>query len=111
MVLIFFFKDTATTEIYTLSLHDALPILHVGRGVDGPQAPVDGEGFDRGRRREALRGDHLEGVPRAHVLDDPRDSSLELLAGHVGLESDVARPCRCLHGRYRLPKPLPHLAD
>src|SRR2546430_9143240 len=31
----FFFNDTATTEIYTLSLHDALPIsfhgaLHVG---------------------------------------------------------------------------------
>src|SRR2546422_8702102 len=25
--LIFFFNDTATTEIYTLSLHDALPIL------------------------------------------------------------------------------------
>src|SRR3712207_9499968 len=25
-VLIFFFNDTATTEIYTLSLHDALPI-------------------------------------------------------------------------------------
>src|SRR3712207_6916192 len=27
MVLFFFFNDTATTEIYTLSLHDALPIL------------------------------------------------------------------------------------
>ena len=26
-VLFFFFTDTATTEIYTLSLHDALPIL------------------------------------------------------------------------------------
>src|SRR5256885_10101730 len=26
MRLIFFFNDTATTEIYTLSLHDALPI-------------------------------------------------------------------------------------
>src|SRR5690242_21311229 len=26
----FFFNDTATTEIYTLSLHDALPILYVG---------------------------------------------------------------------------------
>src|SRR5438093_8499873 len=26
-VLFFFFNDTATTEIYTLSLHDALPIL------------------------------------------------------------------------------------
>src|SRR2546427_9241089 len=26
----FFFNDTATTEIYTLSLHDALPILGPG---------------------------------------------------------------------------------
>src|SRR6266478_7268737 len=26
----FFFNDTATTEIYTLSLHDALPICGVG---------------------------------------------------------------------------------
>src|SRR3712207_8125396 len=26
LVLFFFFNDTATTEIYTLSLHDALPI-------------------------------------------------------------------------------------
>src|SRR3712207_7538935 len=25
---VFFFNDTATTEIYTLSLHDALPISH-----------------------------------------------------------------------------------
>src|SRR5229473_7601442 len=27
ILLFFFFNDTATTEIYTLSLHDALPIL------------------------------------------------------------------------------------
>src|SRR3712207_9202914 len=27
-VVCFFFNDTATTEIYTLSLHDALPILN-----------------------------------------------------------------------------------
>src|SRR3712207_8600188 len=27
MEMVFFFNDTATTEIYTLSLHDALPIL------------------------------------------------------------------------------------
>src|SRR2546430_12425886 len=27
----FFFNDTATTEIYTLSLHDALPICHGAR--------------------------------------------------------------------------------
>src|SRR5258707_4832745 len=35
----FFFNDTATTEIYTLSLHDALPILccmiGVGTGIRG----------------------------------------------------------------------------
>src|SRR5256885_3367155 len=30
MTCFFFFNDTATTEIYTLSLHDALPILKVG---------------------------------------------------------------------------------
>src|SRR5258707_8807653 len=28
----FFFNDTATTEIYTLSLHDALPICRGGKG-------------------------------------------------------------------------------
>ena len=28
---LFFFNDTATTEIYTLSLHDALPILHIDK--------------------------------------------------------------------------------
>src|SRR5258708_18522659 len=27
----FFFNDTATTEIYTLSLHDALPIYHANQ--------------------------------------------------------------------------------
>src|SRR3712207_9474777 len=29
-LIFFFFNDTATTEIYTLSLHDALPILALG---------------------------------------------------------------------------------
>src|SRR5260370_42066560 len=29
----FFFNDTATTEIYTLSLHDALPIYHTRHGA------------------------------------------------------------------------------
>src|SRR5260370_4390160 len=35
--LFFFFNDTATTEIYTLSLHDALPISHnsaICRSID-----------------------------------------------------------------------------
>src|SRR2546429_9326037 len=33
--LLFFFNDTATTEIYTLSLHDALPILNRRRDARG----------------------------------------------------------------------------
>src|SRR3712207_8335778 len=32
MRVLFFFNDTATTEIYTLSLHDALPICRTRRG-------------------------------------------------------------------------------
>src|SRR5256885_10577356 len=35
----FFFNDTATTEIYTLSLHDALPIFPFGEPV-APRRPV-----------------------------------------------------------------------
>ena len=31
-VVFFFFNDTATTEIYTLSLHDALPIFFYIKG-------------------------------------------------------------------------------
>src|SRR3712207_7859208 len=34
--MLFFFNDTATTEIYTLSLHDALPIFgRLGGGASG----------------------------------------------------------------------------
>src|SRR6476661_7781701 len=43
---IFFFSDTPTTEIYTLSLHDALPIFAVDRRMadvaDRPPRPVGG---------------------------------------------------------------------
>src|SRR2546422_7833523 len=35
----FFFNDTATTEIYTLSLHDALPISAAGRQVEHVALP------------------------------------------------------------------------
>src|SRR2546430_4993759 len=48
---VFFFNDTATTEIYTLSLHDALPIS--GGGQDA-------------RRGRADRGPPLRDGPRRH---------------------------------------------
>src|SRR5438445_4071474 len=36
LYLFFFFNDTATTEIYTLSLHDALPISRCSPSPDLP---------------------------------------------------------------------------
>src|SRR3989475_12606855 len=50
----FFFNDTATTEIYTLSLHDALPIYH-----DRPE-PDAARLQDRIPRRLAFRTLRLE---------------------------------------------------
>src|SRR3712207_8708183 len=54
----FFFNDTATTEIYTLSLHDALPI---SRNV---QAAVGGPGSDD-------YGPRLDLVPTGQRNHDP----------------------------------------
>src|SRR3989442_14956453 len=45
----FFFNDTATTEIYTLSLHDALPIFQLADG-EASLMPDD-------RRRRPVRDD------------------------------------------------------
>src|SRR5258708_19222616 len=36
MIIVFFFNDSATTEIYTLSLHDALPTSLADAGVAAP---------------------------------------------------------------------------
>src|SRR5258708_14469339 len=41
--LFFFFNDTATTEIYTLSLHDALPICRVQRCIGLTSQPLSCE--------------------------------------------------------------------
>src|SRR3989442_11723267 len=47
----FFFNDTATTEIYTLSLHDALPIYHARRPDREPGDPAGQDGA-QGRSEE-----------------------------------------------------------
>src|SRR5256885_12833514 len=49
----FFFNDTATTEIYTLSLHDALPICARGGDRDGQRPGAD----DRRQDEVAQRRD------------------------------------------------------
>src|SRR5256885_10512606 len=40
MFFFFFFNDTATTEIYTLSLHDALPISRWGAAAAARSQPL-----------------------------------------------------------------------
>src|SRR5256885_16374198 len=56
-LLFFFFNDTATTEIYTLSLHDALPISSEVPGLvrqDCDCASRSGERMDTMLERELV---------------------------------------------------------
>src|SRR2546426_6813428 len=57
----FFFNDTATTEIYTLSLHDALPISDSsGRAsLPGRCAGSDRPPCSRDRKSTRLNSSHL----------------------------------------------------
>src|SRR5688572_11792201 len=65
----FFFNDTATTEIYTLSLHDALPIWlprRAGKGA-GQEAQRDRRGGrDRRRGHRRLPGSQPGRIAAAH---------------------------------------------
>src|SRR5256884_6521737 len=113
----FFFNDTATTEIYTLSLHDALPISL--DGVAGEQqGPVGGDEGDDVRavldqRAKALlalapgffragllgpRAPQVEGAQHggAHalevVLDDVvRGARLDILRRRFFVEAEIGR--------------------
>src|SRR5438093_1531279 len=69
----FFFNDPATTEIYTLSLHDALPIsggLLPRRARGHDRSPGDDRAREGGRRRgraPVQRGRSSPEIGRAHV--------------------------------------------
>src|SRR5256885_12589556 len=57
----FFFNDTATTEIYTLSLHDALPICEQSGNVDPIRQRFLYDSHARPRRGEGCLGlEYLE---------------------------------------------------
>src|SRR5687768_17811181 len=80
-LILFFFNDTPTTEIYTLSLHDALPISH------------------------RLRTDHLVGghpelvarLPAGVVAEGDRDVAL-LLRGAAEGEDRKSTRLNSSHG-------------
>src|SRR2546422_3782085 len=119
--LLFFFNDTATTEIYTLSLHDALPIYLLpalaqeeldegARGLRIAGAREDRHGL--GRDEGVLRGHELELEARElllerHVRRDGEAGAV-LARGHDGRH--VAAPRGEVPGvRGELPEPLPAL--
>src|SRR2546426_12672454 len=60
VVSLFFFNDTATTEIYTLSLHDALPILPAAGRRRRPLGDRRRNPIDPPERARAVRSGHLE---------------------------------------------------
>src|SRR5256885_16463913 len=95
MSLFFFFNDTATTEIYTLSLHDALPISQ------GFRAPLCGEH----RRRDAQpfrpdgvfmadQVDHQFAATQYHVADLLGLAVLRDMRAGRSEERRVGKECR-----------------
>src|SRR2546425_2138695 len=79
----FFFNDTATTEIYTLSLHDALPIS-VRLRVDAerrPSAAARCRGVCVARAVVPSHGAAVRGCPRARDhRSEEHTSELQSLA-------------------------------
>src|SRR2546430_14157277 len=75
MIYFFFFNDTATTEIYTLSLHDALPIYRRAAGDQGADDAGAGGHGEHGPHR-----DDRDGSPDRRV---GRDQDAELHRGRA----------------------------
>src|SRR2546425_5768515 len=73
----FFFNDTATTEIYTLSLHDALPIYRRAAAASPHPAAVR---FGFGRRSPVLRHTVRRGRVAARPRSEEHTSELQSLA-------------------------------
>src|SRR5256885_14160674 len=82
----FFFNDTATTEIYTLSLHDALPIY--ARKI----VRIDGVGARRARARRTERraAPGTRAVRRAPYRRIPRGHDRRRSEEHT---SELQSPC------------------
>src|SRR5438309_4001792 len=90
LCILFFFNDTAPTEIYTLSLHDALPIFLDAR-LQRRRALPARRGIERDR--DDLQGLTLDGQARITVQPGLADRSEE----HTSeLQSQFHLVCRLL---------------
>src|SRR5256885_12489649 len=81
LLFFFFFNDTATTEIYTLSLHDALPI---SRRPRRPAPGRDSSPRPRGARCAARRRARAaRGIPGAADRKSTRLNSSHLVISYA----------------------------
>src|SRR5258708_37340037 len=75
----FFFNDTATTEIYTLSLHDALPICAVDvvrRDAVDDSRSGPGQGHRGGGTSQSARGCLVGTDSFADAVEDRKSTRL-----------------------------------
>src|SRR5438552_8947304 len=73
----FFFNDPATTEIYTLSLHDALPISHPRRGFRfRRQAGTDSDSGRRSCGTAQRQEGHQQAIAVSRLRRDRKSTRL-----------------------------------
>src|SRR5476651_2897871 len=89
--LFFFFNDTATTEIYTLSLHDALPIFRHQRARD----------VQRVRKTRAGRAD----VERSEEHTSELQSRQYLVCRHLLEKKNTNEKSRTARPKQKIRKP------
>src|SRR2546429_7161482 len=77
----FFFNDTATTEIYPLSLHDALPISGGGK----PRRRLQHAPAQLAERHRLGGGDQggAAGRPRGGLVEDRKSTRLNSSHGYI----------------------------
>src|SRR5947207_3020238 len=73
----FFFNNPATTEIYTLSLHDALPISQPAAGPEQPAEPAPAA--DAARRQQRRRARPARVRPRSEEHTSELQSHSDLV--------------------------------
>src|SRR2546430_11662944 len=92
----FFFNDTATTEIYTLSLHDALPISRE-RAERQPRVAQADQARAQHRERDAPPLGAARMLAQPQRRDAPREHRLERSEEHTSeLQSQSNLVCRLL---------------
>src|SRR3712207_7530646 len=87
--LFFFFNDTATTEIYTLSLHDALPIWPLEMYREGERLPDDAWRSARPRELLLYLLCHPDGRTREQIGHRRDWKSTRLNSSHANISYAV----------------------